>query len=230
MAFVSRHIPLPTPLLAFILLSVITCVPLLVLSTLNYGILSLWLNASVAVLTLAFHITILYLSWQRRTAGFYASSTSSPPPSRSGSLSSKVPFPLTIPTIIAARNPVIEITRPSAAYAIASLTCLSILCTISVIAFGSTVSLTLQGLQSLLPTERVSVRPWNKQVQIAQSVVLGVHSLLLSVMFLICLLGRRKVHSARRERKDEVIYGLRTPVSGSRSEKSWKDSKALELA
>lgn len=210
MPFISRYIPLPAPLLVLTLISLITCIPLVVLSTLNYGVLSLWLNASVAGLAFVFHITIIYLSWRRRTGGFYASS-SSPPPSRSGSLTAKVPFTLTLPTILVAKHHV-EPTRPSVAYSVPSLICLAILCTISTIAFGSTVSLTLHGVQSLLPAERVSIQPWNKKVQIAQSVVIGTQSLLLGIIFLICFLGKRKVHKGRRERKEEVIYGLRTPV------------------
>jgi len=225
---ISRHIPLPAALLSLTLVSLITCVPLIILSTFNYGVLSLWLNASVAALVIVFHVTIIYLSWRKRTGGYYASSSSSSPPSRSGSLTAKVPFTLTLPTILVAKTPV-ETTRPSLAYSVPSLVCLAILCTMSTIAFGSIVSLTLHGVQSLLPAERVSIRPWNKKVQIAQSVVLGAQTLLLSIIFLMCLLGRRKVHRGRRESQEEAIYGLRTPVPGTMSEKSWTRNKALEL-
>ncbi|KAF9477193.1 hypothetical protein BDN70DRAFT_881493 [Pholiota conissans] len=176
----------PTPVLYLSAVSATICLPIFALSIVNFGLLSIWLNAAVAVIIAVHHITLCAVTWA----------------SRKRVQRSKViiddeessPFHET------------DI-EPPAAYSITNIVALAFLVILNAIAFSIMVDITTRGaMKSTLPQERVGSHKWNIKVEIGQSSVLGAELLVLSALLTVCALGRNRLIEEAKARKEEMEY------------------------
>ncbi|KAF9445855.1 hypothetical protein P691DRAFT_674815 [Macrolepiota fuliginosa MF-IS2] len=172
------------------------------LATVNFGILSIWINATAGSLSLVYHIAILLLNYRRNRAT---------PTSPRDTTRIHRPTPrLVIPD--ATKNSGCLV--PSGPfYCLASIFSIMVLTIITVVGFGMTVEVSIHGAKSLLPAERAKgmTFPWNMAIQKAQCTFLGVQLLLWLIVLILCMRGRSKISMVERERRDEIKYGFASP-------------------
>ncbi|KDR81032.1 hypothetical protein GALMADRAFT_61472 [Galerina marginata CBS 339.88] len=165
--------------------SMLVCLPMFALSIVNFGMLSIWLNATVAFLILIHHISFMAVAWVTRKKD--------------------------TPKDIASEDDDDSLhlaPEPSIAIHMANLAFLSFLTIINIIAFSIMVDITTRGgINSTLPIERIGHK-WNIKIQIGQTAVLGVELVLLGAILLISGLGRRRFAIEQEERDEEVEYNL----------------------
>jgi len=166
-------------------LSMVICVPMIALSMVNFGLLSIWLNATVAFLVLIHHLAFLIVTWVNRKQN---------PPK----------------VIIAEEegdDTLVE--EPSIAIHMGNIFSLAFLAIINAIAFSIMVDITTRGaISSTLPAERIGSYKWNIKVEIGQTSVLGFELVVLSTILAICGFGRRRYNIAKEMQEDEMDYGL----------------------
>jgi len=167
--------------------SIIICLPMIALSVVNFGMLSIWLNATVAILILVHHVTFFAVLWASRKKG------------RS--------------KIIAAEDDVDDslhlAEEPSIALHMGNIASLLFLAIINAIAFSVMVDITTNGaIRSTLPSERIGSHKWNIKVEIGQTAVLGVELVMLTTILSICALRRRRFNIEQEEKLEELDYGL----------------------
>jgi len=191
-------------------LSILMSATIIGLAVVNFGFLSIWLNMSIAILTIIFHVTSLFLVWRERQRALAESSlTFTPSLTSVSSIGEKTPS-----SIIMEYQKHTPQELPVASTG-TSFGLLIFLFVVYTVAFLVTISITLNGgVKSTLPSERAKgmTRPWNIHVQIAQSAMLGAESLLMAVIVVLCVMARRKFSKQERERSDEVDYGMAAPA------------------
>jgi len=164
---------------------------MIVLSVVNYGLLSIWLNATIAILILVYHLTFFATMWATRNKD---------------------------PTkIIAADDNADDnaddslhlAEEPSIAIHMGNIASLIFLVILNAIAFSIMVDITTHGaINSTLPAERIGSHKWNLKVEIAQTTVLGTELLVLSTILAICAVGRRRYNIEQEDKMEDFEYGL----------------------
>lgn len=174
------------PVFYLMTLSGLFCLPILALSMVNFGLLSIWLNAAVAIMISVHHIVLGAVTWTSRK---YRQSPKV-------IIDDEESSPLH-------NNDGVE---PPAAYSLTNIAFLVFLVILNAIAFSVMVDITTQGgVKSTLPAERVGHK-WNLHIQIGQSSLLGVELLTLSALLTISCLGRARLISEADNRKEELEY------------------------
>lgn len=191
-------------------LSILTSATIIGLAVVNFGFLSIWLNMSIAILTIIFHVTSLFLVWRERQRAVAESKllkTFTPSLTSVSSIGEKPP-----PSIIQKHAP----QELPVASSTTSFGLLILFFVVNTVAFLVTITITVNGgVKSTLPSERAKgmTRPWNIHVQIAQSAMLCTESLLMAAIVVLCAVARRKFSMQEREKRDEVDYfGMATPA------------------
>jgi len=169
--------------------SALVCLPMVVLSMVNYGMLSIWLNATVAFLVLIHHISFGIAAWTRRK--------------HLADISKAVMLVTSVEEFSALMTP------PPIAYEVWNILSLGFLFILNSTAFGIMVDITTRGaMKSTLPAERIGSHKWNIKIQIGQTSVLGTEVLLLASMLVVCFLGRRRVMEAQENIQEEIDYDM----------------------
>lgn len=177
----------PKSVICLTALSMIICLPMISLSMVNFGMLSIWLNSAVAILVLVHHITFFVVAWYARKKN-----------------ATKM-----IASEDEANNPLHLAEERSVAFHTGNVASLLFLVIINALAFCVMVDITTRGaMKSTLPAERIGSHKWNIKVEIGQTSVLGVELVMLSTIFIICALGRRRYNMAEEEKLEEMDYGL----------------------
>lgn len=208
------------------------------LATVNFGILSIWVNGSTGVLTLLYHLTTLILTWRKnRTTSIPSHNVKIKELMLPDVKMPAVPSPAYSPPSYDSEKLVpnrrvssqtVTILRPSqgylaqlekiptdAFYSIVSLVVIIILTILAVIGLGMTVELTNNGAAFLLPGERAKgmTFPWNLNVQKAQCTFLSVLLILDLIVLVACVKGRSEISRLENERREEIEYGFASPDS-----------------
>jgi len=186
----------PTPILYLTGVSMIFCLPMIALSIVNFGMLSIWLNATVAFVILIHHFSFLAVTWISRR---HASSA------KIAAIEDEDDDEIDLPTL--------ENLEPPMPCSLVNLIATTFLCIITTIAFSIMVDITTRGaIRSTLPAERIGSHKWNIKVQIAQTTVLGTEVVTLFAVLAICALGRFRFCEAKEKREAELEYGGKLPV------------------
>jgi hypothetical protein len=160
---------------------------MIALSVVNFGMLSIWLNATVGILILIYHISFFAVMWATRKKN---------------------------PTkIVAAEDDVGDslnlADEPSIAIHMGNIASVIFLVIINLIAFSVMVDITTNGaVSSTLPAERIGSHKWNIKVEIGQTAVLGTELVMLSTILAICALGRKRYNIEQEDKIEEFEYGL----------------------
>jgi hypothetical protein len=179
----------PTPIIYLTGVSIIFCLPMITLSIVNFGMLSIWLNATVAILILIHHFAFLAVTWR----------------SRNKASSSKMAV---IDDDDDESNSLTMDLEPPMAFGLLNIFCTSFLCIITALAFSIMVDITTRGaIRSTLPVERIGSHKWNIKVQIAQTTVLGAELVTLMTALVFCGMGLRRFHDQKERREAELEYG-----------------------
>jgi len=166
---------------------------MIALSIVNFGMLSIWLNATVAFVILIHHFSFLAVSWISRTHA------------RSVNIAEIEDDESTLLNV--------ESLEPPMPCGLFNIIATSFLCCITTIAFSVMVDITSRGaIKSTLPAERVGSHKWNIKVQIAQTTVLGTELVTLLAILVICALGRMRFSEAKEKREAELEYGGKLPL------------------
>ncbi|KAF8183369.1 hypothetical protein BJ912DRAFT_548807 [Pholiota molesta] len=176
---------IPLPILYMTVVSGLVCLPIFALSIVNFGLLSIWLNAAVSVFIAVHHLTLCIVSWVSRKRL---------PSTKIIIDDEESSFFLDDPEV-----------DPPAAYSRTNIASLVFLVILNAIAFSIMVDITTRGaMKSTLPAERVGSHKWNIKIQIGQSSILGVELLVLSTILTICTLGRKRIVDAVEERRSAL--------------------------
>lgn len=180
---------IPKSVISLTAASMVICLPMIALSVVNFGMLSIWLNATVAVLILVHHVTFFAVIWATRKKD--------------------------TTKIIAVEEDANDseylhvAEEPSIALHMGNIASLGFLAIINAIAFSIMVDITKTGaIGSTLPVERIGSHKWNIKVEIGQTAVLGVELVMLSTILSICALRRRRFNIEQEEKLEEFDYGL----------------------
>jgi len=183
----------PVSVIILTIISFSVAIPMIALSIVNYGMLSIWLNSTVAVLTILYHLVFLtvVLIYRRR---FSSADT-----------------PLVDHHVIEESFDdsldAIPSKPPSIAFNKWSLTVLTFLLLANLIAFGIMVDVTVLGAErSTLPAERLGSHKWDIKIQKAQTTVLGFQVLALGILLGISAWGRRCIVVEEESKSHEVQY------------------------
>lgn len=171
-----------------IAISIVMCVPMIALSVVNYGLLSIWLNAFVAVLILVHNFSFLGAAcWTKKY------SNGKKAPISINDVDDDVPL---------------SMSEPAVAFHMGNIAPLIFLIIINAVAFGIMVDITTRGaLKSTLPAERIGSHKWNIKVQIAQTTVLGVELLTQLITLTVCALGWLRLREEEEMAQEEFEYG-----------------------
>jgi len=211
MAFISTSDPKPAssdptkisaPPLSIIILtitSLLIAIPMIALSVVNFGMLSIWLNSTVAVLILLYHsVFLIVVSVYRKR--FSSASTD------------KSVFVLfdsdpTLEDEIIAEWEKMPPEPRSIAFNKWSIMALVFLFIANMIAFTIMVDVTTLGaMRGTLPAERLDSYQWNIIIQIAQTVVLGCQLLTIGTLLAISAWGWRCIIVDEENRSEELRY------------------------
>lgn len=152
----------------------------------NFGLLSIWLNAFVAVIITVHHVVLGTVIWS----------------SRKRTQSSKAIIDDEESSPLRA----VEDLEPPTVYSLTNIAFLVLLVILNALAFSVMVDITTRGgANSTLPAERVGHK-WNLKIQIGQSTMLGAELLVLSAILTLCTLGRQRFVSEVERRKGELEY------------------------
>lgn len=180
----------PKSVIVLTAIAMAICLPMIALSVVNYGMLSIWLNAAVAVLILVHHLSFLAATWVSNK--------------RSGALIKTVidPDDNGVPESDSDE----EIIHEPISFHLANIGCLVFLFIINAIAFSIMVDITTRGaLKSTLPAERIGSHKWNIKIQIGQTTVLGVQLLVLAINLAVCAIGWWRIQD-QKEASDNAEY------------------------
>ncbi|PPQ82882.1 hypothetical protein CVT25_009699 [Psilocybe cyanescens] len=176
-----RQYPTPQSIIILTGFGMLICIPMLALSVVNFGILSIWLNAAVAFLILLHHISFSCVNWVANKRSSNRSTTFVIDPEEA-LVEEKSQWD---------DEPDVEMPIP---FQTLNISCLVFLFILTAMAFGIMVDITSRGaMKSTLPAERIGSAKWNIKVQIGQTAVLGCELLVLGANLAICALGRRRV-------------------------------------
>ncbi|KAF8159208.1 hypothetical protein B0H34DRAFT_747736 [Crassisporium funariophilum] len=195
--------PLPNSIVFLAVASMLICVPMIALSVVNYGMLSIWLNSSVAVLALTFHMAFIIVALvQRRRNLRFTNEALLDPQSNSERQGHSMKG-----------EDDAEKTAPTVAYSKWAVVGFALVFIMNLVALGVMIDITTRGaIGSTLPSEREGSAPWNIKVQIAQTSVLGAEFITLGITLIICALGRRRVMLEEEDKQAALDYGMASPV------------------
>jgi len=177
----------PKSVLLLTAASMIICLPMIALSVVNFGLLSIGLNAALAFLILIHHFSFYVATWFTRK----------PNPAK----------------IHASTDDLDDFAQlldePSIALHLGNIAVLSFLTMLNIVAFAIMIDITTRGpIRSTLPIERIGSHKWNIKVQIGQTCVLGAELLMLGLILAICGLGRRRFNALKEDQEEIHDYGL----------------------
>jgi len=168
---------------------------MIALSVVNFGMLSIWLNSTVAILVIAYHLVFLIVVFIYRKS-FSSEETLIVEQHGEDNLDDlddldEMPFSK----------------LSSIAYNKWSLIALVFLLIGSIIAFSIMVDVTTLGaLHGTLPAERLGSHKWNIKIQKAQTIVLGCQVLAIGALLGISAWGRRHIVKEQESRLGNVQY------------------------
>jgi hypothetical protein len=196
----------PSPVLLMVVFSTAVCIPIIILSRINFGLLSIWLNAAVAALILVHHFFFILLSWIHHR---YPHLNIVGRPSTPQLISSSKTFE--------AEDEVLGeyelLPMPEIAYSIINVWAVAIIFIVNAVAFCVMVDITSRGaVSSTLPAERIGSHKWNIKIQIGQTSVLGVELLVLLSMLVTCIIGWRRYTEEKERIEAEIECGIALPV------------------
>jgi len=176
----------PKSVIALSAISMLICLPMIALSVVNFGILSIWLNATVAFLILIHHISFYAVAWVVR----------------------KRSKPTKMLAMDEDANSMPMATESIAFYMV-NIVSLVFLFIINALAFAIMVDITTRGaINSTLPAERIGSAKWNIKVQIGQTAVLGAELLSLGAILIICAMGWKRLEDEKENREEEeFLFG-----------------------
>jgi hypothetical protein len=166
---------------------------MMALAVVNFGTLSIGLNALLAVLILTHHATFAVLSLKAKKRLMLARKRV---------------------VIDDADSSLFDLDgTPPPAYNSINVAALTFLLILNAIAFSIMVDITSRGaLKSTLPAERVGSHKWNIKVQIGQTSVLGAELLLLASNLALCAVGAKRIEEEKERREAELECGMISPV------------------
>jgi hypothetical protein len=166
---------------------------MIALSVVNFGMLSIWLNSTVAVLILLYHLVFLIVVF------FYRKRFSSVSTDKSVVIFSE-------DEIIAEWEKMPAKPR-SIAFNKWSIMALVFLFIANMIAFTIMVDVTTLGaMRGTLPAERLDSHKWNIKIEIAQTTVLGCQLLTIGTLLAISAWGWRCIILDEENRSEELRY------------------------
>jgi len=178
----------PMPIIYLTGVSIIFCIPMIALSVVNFGMLSIWLNATVGILILIHHFAFMAVMWRSRKHASSSKTMAVIDDDETDSL--------------------ITDSEPPMAFSLLNVLCTSFLCIITAIAFCIMVDITTRGgSKSTLPAERIDSHKWNIKVQIAQTTVLGSELATLMAALVFCAMGMMRFFDEKEKREAELEYG-----------------------
>jgi hypothetical protein len=183
----------PVSVIILTVFSSSVAIPMIALSVVNYGMLSIWLNSTVAALTLLYHLVFLtvVLVYRRRF-----SSADAPIVEEHDETGDDSFYDYKMP-----------MKPPSIAFNMWSLIVLIFLFLANLIAFCIMVDITVLGaMRGTLPAERLGSHRWNIKIQMAQTTVLGFQALSLAILLGISAWGRRCIIVEEESKCHEVQY------------------------
>ena len=193
--------PPPLSVMILTIISLFITIPMIALSVVNFGMLSIWLNSTVAILIFIYHFGFLVVVFIYRKR-----------------------FSSTVDTIIIEQQDSAEVVvdndswveldqtpspskPPSIAFTNKSIMALIFLFVANTIAFCVMADVTTLGVQrGTLPAERLGSHPWNINIQMAQTAVLGCQLLTIGALLGITFCGRRRIILEEESRSQEVRY------------------------
>jgi len=187
------------------LVSAVVCIPIIILSRINFGLLSIWLNAAVAALILSHHFFLILVSWiHHKYPHLKIISISNSEKTTPGTL-------FTPEDESDGEDELLPV--PEIAYSIFNVGAVAFIFIVNAVAFCIMVDITSRGaMSSTLPAERIGSHKWNIKIQIGQTTVLGIELLVLTVVLFTCILGWRR-HVDETERIEaEIECGVHMPV------------------
>lgn len=227
-----------TPTTFLHLASIVIGAVVLGLATVNFGVLSIWINSTAASFALVYHITILVLSWRRNRVISISPKGTVPsmhPPKYSTfvpdaklptyPLPAYSPPPYDAEKLSPNRLPSVHLVVPKQTndqgrpvpsgpfYTLSSFFSIAVSTIITIVGFGMTVEVSIHGAKSLLPAERAKgmTFPWNMKIQKAQCTFLGVQMLLSLIVLALCAKGRMEISRFEEEKREEIEYGFASP-------------------
>jgi hypothetical protein len=184
----------PVSVIILTIISFSVAIPMIALSVVNYGMLSIWLNSTIAVLTICYHLVflIVVLIYRRRFSSADALIEHHEEEDESESFDDVYQMPSEPPSI---------------AFNKWSIVVLTFLFLANLIAFCIMVDITALGAErSTLPAERLGSHKWNIKVQKAQTTVLGCQALSLGILLAISAWGRRCIVVEEESKSHHVEY------------------------
>ena len=193
--------PPPLSVMILTIISLFITIPMIALSVVNFGMLSIWLNSTVAILIFIYHFGFLVVVFIYRKH-----------------------FSTTADTIIIEQQDSVVVDDdswvdldqmhhhppskpPSIAFTNKSIMALIFLFVANTIAFCVMADVTTLGVQrGTLPAERLGSHPWNINIQMAQTAVLGCQLLTIGALLGITFCGRRRIVLEEENRSQEVRY------------------------
>lgn len=187
--------PFPFFVTSLTVSSALLCLPMMALAVVNFGTLSIGLNALLAMLILTHHatFTVQSLKAKRRLMLARKRVVIDDADSSIFDLDDAPPVP--------------------PAYDGINIAALTFLLILNAIAFSIMVDITSRGaLNSTLPPERVGSHKWNIKIQIGQTSVLGAELLLLAANLALCVVGAKRIEEEKDRREAELECGMISPV------------------
>ena len=187
----------PLSIIFFTIISLLVSIPMIALSIVNFGMLSIWLNSTLAVLVLLYHLVFLIVVFIYRRRFPSASADASGVNQGDKAAEYKDFDGLdNMPS-----------KPPSIAFNKWSIMALTFLFIVNMIAFGIMVNVTTLGpALSTLPTERLGSHSWNIKIQKAQTIVLGCQLLTIGTLLGISFWGWRRIILDEENRSEECQY------------------------
>lgn len=187
----------PPSIIILTVISIVITIPIIVLSVVNYGMLSIWLNSTVAVLVLLYHTMFLVVILIYRKS-FSSASVDIALKQRTGGAdddesSEHFDKPSSKP--------------PSIAFSNWNIAALVFLFAANLIAFSTMTNVTTLGsVLGTLPAERLGSHKWNIKIQMAQTIIHGCQLLIIGILLLISAWGRRCIILEEENRLQEAQY------------------------
>jgi len=182
----------PLSIIILTIISFLIAIPMIALSVVNFGMLSIWLNSTVAILVILYHLAFLIVVLVYR---------------KNFSSTDIVVVEQHTEEIFHDLDEIPFSKPPSIAYNKWSLVALVFLLVTNIIAFSIMVDVTtLGGMRGTLPAERLGSHKWNIKIQKAQTVVLGCQVLVIGAILGISAWGRRRIIMEEESKSGEIQY------------------------
>jgi len=183
----------PLSVIILTIISLLIAIPMIALSVVNFGMLSIWLNSTVVILVLVYHLVFLTVILIHRKS-FSSANTpifeQTDKVAEDEGLDYLDEMPCSKP--------------PSIAFNKWNLVALIFLLIANLIAFSVMVNVTTLGaMRGTLPAERLGSHEWNIKIQVAQTAVLGCQLLTIGTLLGITAWGQRRIVLEEEDRSQE---------------------------